>query len=620
MFCQKCGNPSETPICPACAAAEAPVETPVQEVAPAVEAPVVESPAVEAPVAEEPAIQLGAPVEPPVKKSKKGLWISLVAVVAAAAVAAVAFWPALSRMFTSPEDYLQEVTKDSLSSFTDGLANLYGTYLKGEVPESDYNHVDTKFSIKLNDGLAGMLATTLQSQGINLTADALKSIDLTINGTIDGDATQPNLLQYDLGVGLGGKELLGIKVTLDYKNSVVYLAVPRLSEKSIKVNLKQFGIDLSSLSSMSLMDLFAFDPSAMLVEDEDYFIDDYEDYYDDYEDYDDDYLSFPDEDYGLMPPTAGNSVLGNLLGLLEGEQFASLQANLPDADEFQAMLDRFIEAALNEITQVEKTSQDVTVNGHTQNQTALVATIDATTVGNMAKAVLNQAQTDETLKEMLDAVDAFAAASAGQSLGLHGQMVAAIPELIAELDSFIAENATAESLTLTVYVDGDDLMGLTMGAQGLDALSYTTVKEGDTYYFQISSPLMAMVSLSGSYTEQGDVTKGDLTLATQGVNYTLDYEYSDTSLILGFALPAELLSEMGVPAGIVTDNVRLELGAWASNATVTLPENAIDVNDQAQLMAWATEAVGKLPDLLKDLGVPESVISQLLAEAMGSLI
>lgn len=617
MFCQKCGNPSETPICPACAAAEAPVETPVQEVAPAVEAPVVESPAVEAPVAEDPAIQLGAPVEPPVKKSKKGLWISLVAVVAAAAVAAVAFWPALSRMFTSPEDYLQEVTKDSLSSFTDGLANLYGAYLKGEVPESDYNHVDTKFSIKLNDGLAGMLATTLQSQGINLTADALKSIDLTINGTIDGDATQPNLLQYDLGVGLGGKELLGIKVTLDYKNSVVYLAVPRLSEKSIKVNLKQFGIDLSS---MSLMDLFAFDPSAMLVEDEDYFVDDYEDYYDDYEDYDDDYLSFPDEDYGLMPPTAGNSVLGNLLGLLEGEQFASLQANLPDADEFQAMLDRFIEAALNEITQVEKTSQDVTVNGHTQNQTALVATIDATTVGNMAKAVLNQAQNDPTLKEMLDAVDAFAAASAGQSLGLHGQMVAAIPELIAELDSFIAENATAESLTLTVYVDGDELMGLTMGVQGLDALSYTTVKEGDTYYFQISSPLMAMVSLSGSYTEQGDVTKGDLTLATQGVNYTLDYEYSDTSLILGFALPAELLSEIGVPAGIVTDNVRLELGAWASNATVTLPENAIDVNDQAQLMAWATEAVGKLPDLLKDLGVPESVISQLLAEAMGSLI
>ena len=155
MFCQKCGKPSDTPICPACAAAEAPVEAPVVESAQPVETPVEEV----VTAVEEPAIQLGIPEEAPKKKSKKGLWISLVAVVAAVGVAAFAFWPTLSRMFSSPEDYLQDVTQESLSSYTDGIASLYGVYLKGEIPERDYNHIDTKFSLKLNDGLAGMLAT-----------------------------------------------------------------------------------------------------------------------------------------------------------------------------------------------------------------------------------------------------------------------------------------------------------------------------------------------------------------------------------------------------------------------------------------------------------------------------
>jgi len=642
MFCRYCGNPSETPVCPTCAAAQAQDAQPVvapeetQVVTPEVTQPVMPEPvAVAQPVDVQPVapeypqpMQIAQPEyaqpEPPKKKSKKGLWISLVAVVAAVGVAVFAFWPTLSHLFQSPEDYLKDVTTDSLSSYTDGIASLYGVYLKGEVPERDYNHMDTKFSLKLGDGLAGMLATALQSEGINLTAETLKSIDLTASTAIDGDPMQPNLIQYDLGVGLGGKNLLGINATLDYKNSVVYLAVPQLSEKYLKVDLKaQFGIDLSTMSPMDmLMGIYGLDSS---VAADDNYVDfgtDYEDYYDDedlYGDIDYDDLYGDDNDLYLEPPTfSTNSVLNTYMELLDSEHFATLQAALPSEDEFQAMLDGFIDVALEQITQVEKTSEDVTVDGHTQNQTALVATIDEAAACNMAKAVLQQAQNDGTLKKMLDAVDAFVQSAAGQSLDLHSQMAAGIPELIAELDELTLESNPAEALKLTTYVDGDEVMGCKISAEGMDVLSYTTVQDGDTYYFQISSPMVVLGSVSGSYTEDGDVTKGNITLAVQGVNFTLGYEYSDTGFTLSFAPPAELmnemLSELGVPSGIVADNVALELGAWTSNTTVTLPENAVDLTDQAQLMAWVTEAVGKLPNLLKDLGLPESIINDLMGE------
>lgn len=574
MFCRYCGNPSETPVCPTCAAAQAQDAQPVvapeetQVVTPEVTQPVMPEPvAVAQPVDVQPVapeypqpMQIAQPEyaqpDPPKKKSKKGLWISLVAVVAAVGVAVFAFWPTLSHLFQSPEDYLKDVTTDSLSSYTDSIANLYGTLIKGEPLSDDYNTASTKVSLELNDGLAGMLATALQSEGINLTADKLKSISVSCSVTMEDD-----LIQVNANVGLSGQEALGITAAVDMQNSVAYLSVPRLSQQALKLDLKQaFGIDLANLNLLGLFATGSWSQS---------------------------YATF-----------------------------TSLQDALPSEDAFQTMLDGYLEAALEQITQVEKTSEDVTVDGHTQNQTALVATIDEATTWKIGKAVLQHAQNDETLKEILLSVENAIATNYGQSLGLYNQLMAELPELIAEMDQEILTTQANpnNSLQFKLYVDGDDVLGYQVAAQGMTLFAMNNVEVNGTHYFQLTAPATGMVAplFSGSYTESGDTKTGEITMTVEGISFMLGFECSDTSVSLRFTPPAALLQEaLGINAAYLADGISLNWTTAVDDTSVSLPENTVDANNETQVMTWAYSLIGNLPSLLSDLGVPQDVLSDL---------
>ena len=638
MFCRYCGTPSETPVCPACAAAQGQVAQPeapaviseetqvlTPEMAQAIAAepvqPVMPEPATVAqpeytqpvyaqpeytqpaapeytqPVYAQPeytqpaAPEYTQPVyaqpeyaqpEPPKKKSKKGLWLSLVAVVAAVGVAAFAFWPTISHWFQSPEAYLQDVTKDSLSTYTDGLANAYGALVKGEPLNDDYNNVSTKLSLELNDGVAALLATALQSEGVNLSADKLKSISIAYDVTVEGD-----LIQLNANVGLGGSDVLGVTAALDMQNSVAYLSVPRLSPQALKLDLKaMFGIDLSKLN---LLEVFVMGDTSAITSSS--------------------YDSYTYDSYSGAASTYGtNSVLSTLMTATEA---------LPSEDDFRDMLDGYLTAALEQITQVEKVTETVYVGGHSEEQTVLVATIDQNTLVNMGKAMLQYAQTDDILKESLEAMDTALSASYGQSLNLYNALMAEIPGLITELDAMATTSSSLVSIQFKTYVDGDDVLGYQLSTQGVTLFAFNDVEEDGTHYFQMTAPVTGSSAalFSGSYTESGDTKTGEIVLPVEGMDFTLGFEYSDTSISLRFTPPAALLQElMGASASYLTDGITLVWTTAMDDASVELPENVVDASSESQLMTWAYSLVGNLPSVLSDLGIPEDIVSDLLGD------
>ncbi len=618
MFCQKCGKPSETPICPECAAAEAPVEAPVMESAAPVEPPV-EAPAPEAaPAVEEPVIDLGAPEEAPKKKSKKGLWISLIAIVAAIAVAAVAFWPTITKAFRTPDEQLRDVTKATLGTYTDLLADAYGSLLKDDTTV-DFNNAKVNLGLEMDQSLSTLLSTALKAYDVNLSAADLSKITLGMELTQQDE----QLIYLGLNASLSTKEVLAVKAFLDMQNAIAYLGVPQLSEQYLKLDLSKMGIDLNSLLSgygLGTDDGLSLATASSLTS---------------------------------VPNLFANSAAESLMGIWGNEEFRNA---MPSEDDFAAMLDGYFDAVLNKIVQVEETTETVTVGTRSQEQTVLTAKITETNLYEMGKAVLEYAQNDATLKQMLDAVDAAVKAEVGYELNLYNSMIAAIPEAIAAIDQQIAKAEAGNYLVLKAYTNGDELLGVRLGvcSEGSPVeetlLFISAVEEGDTDYFEVTLPAAGQPILSGSVTDTDDATNLVLNVNVDGVTLKIELDCSDNTFRVKVTPPAEALqsalSGLGLPAGTLTNGLAIEffvseaednqsgsmrlallmgdtslvaltLDAATGDGTVTLPENVVDINDQTQIMTWAYSALGKLPEVLGNLGISEDTVSDLLGNLMG---
>lgn len=635
MFCRYCGNPSETPVCPTCAAQiPAPQPEYAQPVVPAqpeyyvqpecvqpeAPAPVTPEEAAPAPILSEetqvltpemaqsvmftsepaqnyvpayaPVMEPGDTQPPQKKKGGKKVLLSILAVVCAVAVGLGVFTYLNPHWYQSPEDYMQEITQESLSSYTDTLSSVYGTLFKGEsLLEGDYNTATTKLSLELDPSIAALLSSALQSEGIEMDAASLQNISLNAESTI-----QDNLMYVALSTGASADKIIGIKAFADLQTSVAYLGIPALSDTYLEVDLSQYDVDLSQLLTGNI---FALEGDMM------------------------------------------------------GAEYTAMLNALPSEDDFNVMLDTFLTSALEQITQVEKTSETVMVGGHSQSQTVLSATISEATLLQMGKVLLQQAQTNATLKSMLDAIDQYVYDTTGERMNLYSELVANAPALISQLDQLIAQANPTNYVLFKTYVDGDEVLGydLSVVSAGsmVNALAFNVVEDGGTHYFQMTIPATGTNApvLSGSYVENGDDVKGEMILPIEGLDFSIAFDSTATSTTLRLTPPAQLMNQL-LPemnaGGLLTDNLALELTMnhpddanysvryavlmgntsmvalkaemVMGNTTIALPQDTANVEDQMALMLWASEAYGNLPGLLEDLGLSEEAISDLMGDLL----
>lgn len=563
MFCKNCGAPTkgEQTLCSKCAHQDTTpeievntqTELPEQEQAPVTETP---QPPVET-------FQLGIEPATPQKK-KAGLigGIIALAVVAAIAVVAIFCWDGISalwgRTVQSPEDYLADVESAAISEYSADLVAAYGEIL--EAYANPKNALRGKLQLTLDNTLLSLAETALTQQGMSMELDWLSKIDLSFDANI-----QDSAMQYVIGLGLGGKDLLSADVIFDVEDGKLYMTIPELNE---------------------------------------------------------DYV-YTDVSYEVDP-----TELADMMSRIN-ELSKDLARDLPSEKEMQDLIDTYTAIALSNIKDVEKDTETVEIGDASQKMVVLTATITQEDLLDIADEMLSKAKKDKTVKKLIEAISDYVNASNAinnsyyTEVDLYQAFIDSIPDALDSIEQAKQSANDGNYIELLVYVDmqnkvrGHELEVYTDGERSEETLSWLTATKGNTVYTEAK---LDGIRIEGEKTENGKVSEGSYTLFVEGAEMiTLAFaDVTDTEgtlkFIPGEELMSQILSESGIPASLLGDHIALELsyaeesysvnilvgtrtlmgldvsGKAYDSGKISVPESNLDINDEYSLLQWLVDA------------------------------
>lgn len=663
MFCMKCGKPTEDgqTICPECAAAaqpvqEQPVQIPVEEQPAPAQEPVYEAP-VQEPVYEAPMQEpmYQAPMQEPVyqapmqepavpaeelfnlnfssempentKKSlppqKKKLLTGIIAGVVALAIVAVGLlgffawgwgeW--IQNLFWKllpAEEYKEKVEEKAL---VNEEANNETALLKQGLV--DVYGAFVNYAGPQDSSAEVNLNLDLGEELVSLLELAVgnqlpEGLEIPTNASLSlGSTAVGDSTQLDIGLGLNKVDLLKLRAIIDTAKKLGYMGI--LSPEGMSEEF--FSVDITE--AMEQME----------------------------------------DGYALVT-------------LLQ-----DLAAELPSQEAFSEMLDRYILLALAQIEEVEKETEKVEVDGVKQTFTVLTYEISEETLQDIAIAILEEAEDDETLFQIVQAFCNFANEMGALQVEAYSddywvsyepayydpdEIFNKIPELIEQLKE---EEVSDEKLfTIDTYVDGKaNICGRKIEIEDADAeIFYITAVSGNKAGFLAEAEIEGQkVKLEGS----GKVKKDQLTatlvleaakqemLVVELENFHIKEHTGTIRIMLGDDAKELLEENMGEAAGIasilnvVDMSIELDIGADSiavglsiddkqlitvslSAATgdspkISLPTKSQLVENSADMKEWLSKVdMGKLADQLGKAGLPAQLVDAVreldLSEMIGS--
>ena len=142
-----------------------------------------------------------------------------------------------------PDDYIAYLHEAQAASFTEGLVKgFYGA--AGE--DIQGMSVDAKLQVTLGKQVLDLLEDALAESGMNMDVDWLKQISLIINSNVDSKSNQ----SMNLALAIGKQNILSVDAMVDTNNMVVYMAIPELSKKYIKMDMGE-AMDTAAMQNAS---------------------------------------------------------------------------------------------------------------------------------------------------------------------------------------------------------------------------------------------------------------------------------------------------------------------------------------------------------------------------------
>lgn len=615
MFCPKCNKemPEGYRFCLHCGQEiEAPVEAvPAQEV-PAEETPVREVPAQEMPAEEAPFslnLEGALPEEAKTKKKKNKLLIRIIAGVTALAVLVVCLlgffawdWGLYVRdMFErmkSPEDYMDLVEQRALSdenptSELGAIKKLVMSYYTAVLEAEQVSGGSVGMQVLVGDGLKDLL-DQLDSLGMELDADVQPLLELlqVLNEIeLRADVVMDETgMEVLMDLGINSQDLIGAQVIVDTENNMMYMDLPGLTDTPVAVDLTEMGLD---------PEVFAvYTQSLQLSED--------------------------------------------------------LKADLPSAEAVSQLLDSCLLSAMEQITEVERENGTIKAGGVEQNVTVLTYEVDEQTAVKMGIAILEQLEDNETLLQILEAYETYAAEMSEimEEMGLEDAesayptidvdaVMASISDAIAEMEEYEAESEQA--LIIETYVNKKgQIVGRSFTMEDEEGeIAYMTAISGRKVGFKLLVEVDGEeVCAEGSATYKKGKLSGTGSVEISGEELlTLELKELDvktgTGVIrvgLGKEVRDAMEESMGVAATVISSDLELEITigekavtvwllmdddqilglgmdyAAEENATVTIPSDAMTDPD-----AWAeTMDPQVLLDRLEEIGITEEMLEALV--------
>ena len=420
------------------------------------------------------------------------------------------------------------------------------------------------------------------------TGDA--NIDLSFLKDISLDmsmAMDGNMRMGKIGIGLGNTGIASVNMMVDQSNMDIYMGIPELSDQYVKI------------------------PGSVFTE--------------------------------SMPQDV------DMTAAMEMSQ--KLTAAMPTEEELANLLIKYIDLFLNQIGNVQKTTETVTVGGVSQELTVLSVNITEQDALNGVKAVLTALKSDAEVEKILgrlDAVLAEIAQTSGESYDedLLTQLSSGIDEFMAELETVVPSDDSGV-LSLKMYADGNhDMVGLdiTLPTEQTAVFHCISVNDGSNYAFLAEIETVQIIG-SGTVSNRKFVLteSGDEYLILEARNYDASKNQNgNVSLDLLLTPGQALLDEMDLDLAAMGGNValglvleangnqmkiaydvlvdgeslaKLELKGEPMNADVSVPQNVVDGTDQNAVMTWASGLnFNKLMENLKAAGISENLLNELMSE------
>lgn len=597
MFCVNCGKqiPDGQRLCADCAAQQAP-QQPAEQPAP--QAPVYEAP--QQPVYQPP--QPGFEVSPPTKKSPKlsGGKIALIAVAAVLVVAVLlaAFnWEGIARAYNRSFAEPAEYLADVEVQNVEKAAKSIADHYALVMDSAETVPVAGTNRTKLTLKVNDSILTMLE----NVMAEEAGAVDLSWLKQIDLTFLNNNqgeeLYSCDIGVGVNGVELVTLRMIMDMETMKLYIAIPELNEQYLM-------LDMARLSEVSVTDFrAAFTQSSQLT--------------------------------------------------------AEMVELMPEPEQVEELIVTYGKLLVGSFTDVEKADETVEVDGVEQKLLKMTVTLTEREIYDLAVAVLEQAKDDETIKDLVAAMQDYVDQIPDME-GYHDLAAlyeASVDELLTQLEEAESEVTEDTALEMDTYLDGEDnIVGRTLRMEmdgEMAEMYYILVKDGDEFAFKAEA---SAALLTGSGTVDDDVCDGEFLLNVFGNDFlTLEVKElqladdgtSSGSLVL---IPeSALLAEMGLDSSLtalaggnlalelkLAGDENMEIGILAGGETmlslamaleevrasaVTVPEDAINFTGENDLLLWMMGIkVDQLVAGLEQADVPEEWVDMVrqLGDALAS--
>lgn len=199
------------------------------------------------------------------------------------------------------------------------------------------------------------------------------------------------------------------------------------------------------------------------------------------------------------------------------EQMRALQEVLPSQKELEKMLNRYMDAMLGCVENVEKESETLEAEGVSQKCTALEVTIDSGLVEDMLKALYEEMEGDDELKQIfVDVAEVMEAEEDGEDL--YEEFLDGIKD---ELDDLEYEMDDEAEIVMTVYVDGK---GVVRGRKlefdsDYDSVELSCImpRSGSEFGYELSISAEGVThTLAGSGKYSGNKIDGEFELKSSG--------------------------------------------------------------------------------------------------------
>ena len=630
MFCVKCGNqiPDESKFCPVCGSqvvAEPqpevkPAEAPVEEIVAQPEVQPVEIPAVEQvvePVAEQVVEPVAEPVaepvfaqpafEQPIIKPKKKTGKLLAWLIPSATLLVAA---AVAAIF-----FLDPIKGWWLKNF--GSDKDYRDYVQDKTKESALGTVTNAYD-KVLSTLTG------ETEASGATEMSLK---LNIGDTVLQSAE--DYIESMCGEPMDLAWLQGIEVKMS---------------ANMQDEMQQIGAALNiGDEEIAVIDaILSMDEGMLFVA----------------------VTNLSDEYLGI---DLGAQMDDISLTVQEMMQDPELLKALPTGEELDALLSKYWDIVMENLTDVEQFKETVKVGKVEQKLTVLETTVDAKDLLKVAKAVLKEAEKDKDIEKILENIIEFAndqdlfgyEMDADDVIDSFQDTIGMALDALKETD---ADDLGEGEIIFTEYVNGsDEIVGYTLTMVNEDdeeeeLFRYIEVTEGDEFGFEFIIP--DSLEIVGSGTKKNGVINADYTITVISTQYEWEADWSDYEIVyeemeiatitlvdfkaeennvngkIWITPSAEMWDNMGLTgmASSIVDiaEVKLELdiastgtsGSLGINvlagseliAGVTISAEEKEASDislpdtyytEEDVEAWAeTIDVEKLEQVLEDLGIP----------------